>query len=99
MPSVLVVDDEELVARSVAAYLEADGVQASVAGDAREGERLWRETQPDAVVLDVRLPGASGLDLLRRMRSDADRTPVVVLSGLGTRTTASSASSSVPTTT
>lgn len=83
MPSVLVVDDEELVARSVAAYLEADGVRTSVAGDAREGERIWRETRPDAVVLDVRLPGASGLDLLRRMRSDADRTPVVLLSGLG----------------
>ncbi|WP_146926724.1 response regulator transcription factor [Cellulomonas xylanilytica] len=83
MPSVLVVDDEELVARSVAAYLEADGVRSRVAGDAREGERLWRETRPDAVVLDVRLPGVSGLDLLRRMRSDADRTPVVLLSGLG----------------
>ncbi|WP_456817911.1 response regulator transcription factor [Cellulomonas sp. URHB0016] len=84
MPRVLVVDDEDLVTRSVAAYLEADGVQASVAGDASEGERLWRETRPDAVVLDVRLPGASGLDLLRRMRSDADRTPVVLLSGLDT---------------
>jgi len=84
MPRVLVVDDEELVARSVSAYLEADGVRASVAADAREGERLWRETRPDAVVLDVRLPGASGLDLLRRMRSDADRTPVVLLSGLDT---------------
>ena len=84
MPTVLVVDDEELVTRSVAAYLEADGVQARVAGDAREAERLWRETRPDAVVLDVRLPGASGLDLLRRMRLDADRTPVVLLSGLDT---------------
>jgi len=65
MATVLVVDDEELVVRSVAAYLEADGVHARVAGDAREGERIWRETRPDAVVLDVRLPGASGLDLLR----------------------------------
>ena len=69
---------------SVAAYLEADGVHAEVAGDAREGERLWRELRPDAVVLDVRLPGASGLALLRKMRLDADRTPVVLLSGLDT---------------
>jgi len=84
MPTVLVVDDEELVVRSVAAYLVADGVHAEVAGDAREGERLWRELRPDAVVLDVRLPGASGLDLLRKMRLDADRTPVVLLSGLDT---------------
>jgi DNA-binding response OmpR family regulator len=84
MPTVLVVDDEELVVRSIAAYLEADGVHAEVAGDAREGERLWRELRPDAVVLDVRLPGASGLDLLRKMRLDADRTPVVLLSGLDT---------------
>ncbi|WP_421732757.1 response regulator transcription factor [Cellulomonas sp.] len=84
MATVLVVDDEELVVRSVAAYLEADGVHARVAGDAREGERIWRESRPDAVVLDVRLPGASGLDLLRRMRLDADRTPVVLLSGLDT---------------
>jgi DNA-binding response OmpR family regulator len=84
MPTVLVVDDEVLVVQSIAAYLRADGVDAVVAGDAREGERLWRTQRPDAVVLDVRLPGSSGLDLLRKMRHDADRTPVVLLSGLDT---------------
>ncbi|MBD8060067.1 response regulator transcription factor [Cellulomonas sp. JH27-2] len=83
MPNVLVIDDEELVTSSVAAYLVADGMRADVAADARAGERSWREGRPDAVVLDVRLPGASGLDLLRRMRLDGDRTPVVLLSGLG----------------
>ncbi|ROS72063.1 response regulator transcription factor [Cellulomonas sp. PhB143] len=84
MPAkVLVVDDDALVATAVAAHVSAAGHESRHAVDADEAERLWRTWRPDAVVLDVRLPGRSGLELLRRHREDGDGTPVVLLSGLG----------------
>ncbi|MFC8596763.1 MULTISPECIES: response regulator transcription factor [unclassified Isoptericola] len=80
---VLVVDDDPLTAASVAAHVTASGHAARTATDAVEGERTWRTWEPDAVVLDVRLPGRSGLELLARRREQGDGTPVLLLSGLG----------------
>ena len=48
---------------------------------------MWRTWQPDAVVLDVLLPGSSGLEMLTRRRRDGDATPVLLLSGLTGSTT------------
>ena len=82
MTKVLVVDDDALVASSVAAHLTQAGHDARTATDAVEGERTWRTWEPDAVVLDVLLPGSSGLEMLTRRRRDGDATPVLLLSGL-----------------
>jgi len=82
MTKVLVVDDDPLVASSVAAHLTSAGHDPRTATDAVDGERMWRTWQPDAVVLDVLLPGSSGLEMLTRRRRDGDATPVLLLSGL-----------------
>jgi DNA-binding response OmpR family regulator len=82
MTKVLVVDDDPLVVSSVAAHLTAAGHDPRTATDAVDGERMWRTWQPDAVVLDVLLPGSSGLEMLTRRRRDGDATPVLLLSGL-----------------
>jgi len=82
MTKVLVVDDDELVALSVAAHLASAGHDQRTATQAVDGEHLWRTWQPDAVVLDVLLPGSSGLEMLTRRRRDGDATPVLLLSGL-----------------
>ncbi|GAA0239977.1 response regulator transcription factor [Cryptosporangium japonicum] len=61
--------------------LESEGYAVQVAAD---GNTAWRrivDDRPDLVVLDLSLPGLSGVDLLRRLRENGDRTPVVVLSG------------------
>lgn len=84
MTKVLVVDDDALIASSVAAYLASAGYDPRTATDAVEGERAWRTWQPDAVVLDVVLPGSSGLEILTRRRWDGDATPVLLLSDLST---------------
>lgn len=84
MPKVLVIDDDALVSASVVAYLRNAGIEARVEADSESGAQAWRTWRPDAVVLDILLPGISGLELLRRMRRAADETRVVLLSGLST---------------
>jgi len=77
----LVVDDDSRVRTVVGWQLEAEGYDVREAAD---GNAAWQAIlyhRHDLVVLDLSLPGMSGLDLLRRLRSAGDPTPVVVLSG------------------
>lgn len=80
---VLVVDDDTTVASVVSAYLRDAGIESRVVSDGNHVERVWRDWKPDVVVLDLMLPGRSGLDVLRRLRADGDRTLVVILSARG----------------
>jgi DNA-binding response OmpR family regulator len=80
---VLVVEDDVTVSEVVSAYLERDGYECRVAGDGLAGEQIWAQWAPHLVVLDVMLPGSSGLEVLRRRRLDGDQTPVVMLSARG----------------
>lgn len=80
-PCLLVVDDDSRVRTVVGWQLEAEGYAVVEAAD---GNAAWQRIladRPDLVVLDLSLPGMSGLDLLRRLRGSGDPTPVVVLSG------------------
>ncbi len=80
---VLVVDDDATVSGVISAYLRRDGYECRVAATGTAGEDLWATWHPDLVVLDVMLPGLSGLEVLRRRRLDGDQTPVVMLSARG----------------
>jgi DNA-binding response OmpR family regulator len=80
---VLVVEDDRTVSGVVEAYLRKAGLEPRVVADGLEALDVWQQWRPDLVVLDLMLPGLPGLDLLRRMRADADATPVVVLSARG----------------
>ncbi len=80
-PTLLVIDDDSRVRTVVCWQLEAEGY---VVREAADGTAAWQaivDQRPDLVVLDLSLPGLSGLDLLRRLRESGDATPVVVLSG------------------
>jgi DNA-binding response OmpR family regulator len=86
--TILVVEDDAATRKFLADNLTADGYDMLVAESARDGARLLETKFPDLLMLDVGLPDASGLELLRRVR-EADgvasridpRTPVLVLSG------------------
>lgn len=82
--TVLVVDDEAYVRESLAAVLAHQGFEVRAAAstaEALEGERL---TGADALVTDLKMPGAGGLALLRRLARDEPGLPVIVLTGHGT---------------
>ncbi len=75
---VLIVDDEPMVREVVATYLERDGMRVHESGDGAEALRWLQTNQPDLVVLDVMLPGADGLSILRTLRAAGD-VPVILL--------------------
>ena len=76
--NVLVVDDEPMVREVVIRYLERDGFAAIAASTGDEALRKFEQSSPDLVVLDLMLPGVSGLDILQRIRATSD-TPVILL--------------------
>ncbi len=80
MVRVLVVEDEDVLARALRRGLQAEGFAVDVAADGETGLRLALEGEHDVVVLDLMLPGRSGLDVLRTMRGEEVWTPVLILS-------------------
>jgi len=80
---VLVVDDDVTVRDVVGRYLDEAGYQVDLAADGPTGLRAARERAPDAVVLDLMLPGMTGLDVCRALRAEDDRLPIVMLTALG----------------
>jgi DNA-binding response OmpR family regulator len=80
---VLVVEDDVTMAEVLKAYLTQAGYQVDWTGDGSEALQLWQRISPDVVVLDIMLPGLSGLEVLRRRRRSGDQACVIVLSARG----------------
>jgi DNA-binding response OmpR family regulator len=79
---IIAVDDEESILKAVRYALEQEGFEVHTAGDAKGGAFLFEEVRPDLMILDVMLPGKSGLDLAREIRQISD-VPIVMLSARG----------------
>jgi CheY-like chemotaxis protein len=79
--TILVVEDDPASRRLVKAVLDARGYRVAEAEDLEKGWSALIETHPSLVLLDVRLQGANGLDLVQRMRADArfQRLPVIAV--------------------
>ena len=76
---ILVVDDEPAVRDALERALRLDGYDVALAGDGAQGLAALAAGRPDAVVLDVLMPGIDGLETCRRLRAQGDRTPVLIL--------------------
>jgi DNA-binding response OmpR family regulator len=83
IPRVLVVEDDATVREITRRYLGDAGYAVDEAADGVAGLRSARAHPPDAVVLDVMLPGLSGLEVCRALRDTHPRLPIVMLSALG----------------
>ena len=78
--TILVVEDDDSIAQSLAYALDRGGFRALVAGDGAQGMRLFRQHRPDLVVLDLMLPQVDGWRIIEDIRAEDPRVPVVVCS-------------------
>src|SRR5207344_550306 len=85
---ILVIDDEAAIRDSLRMTLEYEGYEFLGAATGQEGLTLVERDAPDLVLLDVKMPGMDGLEVLDRLRAMNDSLPVVMLSGHATITTA-----------
>ena len=76
--TILVVDDEVKIVKTVRAYLENAGFRVATAGDGQSALTVYRHEKPALVVLDLGLPGLDGLDVARTLRKDSN-TPIIML--------------------
>lgn len=81
---VLVIDDEQKFSCIIAGFLMGRGYQTKVASSAEEALRVLDGFEPEIVLLDVRMPGLSGLELLKRIRSRTEPPRVVMLTAMDT---------------
>jgi DNA-binding response OmpR family regulator len=79
---ILMIDDDNRLAGMVQDYLAGAGFRVTVAGTGRDGEALLKRETFDAVILDLMLPDADGLDLCRRLRATSD-VPILMLTARG----------------
>ncbi len=79
-PSILVVDDEQAISRMIARALDRGGYVCMEAGSAGEALKLLESHAFDVVITDIRMPGMSGIDLLKSIKADYDA-DVIVMTG------------------
>ena len=91
LDSVLVIDDEEVPRELLRELLEMSGYKVFTATSGDEGVRSFDQERQSLVITDVRMPGADGMEVLRRVREIDPLVPVVVVTGHGDLETAISA--------
>ena len=80
---ILVIDDEPIIRESIAAYLEDSGFTVYQAGNGLDGMDIFRSEHPDLMMVDLRMPGMDGLEVLSTALTESPDTPILVVSGTG----------------
>jgi len=82
--NILIVEDEEALTLLLRYNLEAEGYGVETVPRGDEADLLLKERAPDLVILDWMLPGLSGIELSRHLRSEAVTTPIILISAYAT---------------
>ncbi len=83
MQTILVIDDDEELQDTIAVMLEQEGLRVVQALDGRSGYEKALTLKPDLLIVDLRLPGMSGMEICKLLRSSQIKTPIIVLSAVG----------------
>jgi two-component system OmpR family response regulator len=84
-PHILIVDDDREIRDLLAKFLERQRIRVATARDGREARRAWTQGHYQLVVLDLMLPGESGLDIARWLRAQSN-VPIIMLTAMGEET-------------
>ncbi|HEY1027893.1 MAG TPA: two-component system response regulator RssB [Pseudomonas sp.] len=81
--TLLIIDDDDVVRVSLAAYLEDSGFKVLQATNGLQGLEIFQQESPDLMICDLRMPQVDGLELIRRINALGVEVPVIVVSGAG----------------
>jgi DNA-binding response OmpR family regulator len=83
MQKILVIDDDESLRDTIGVMLEREGFTPILAGDGKVGFEKALTHKPQLMLVDLRLPGMSGIDVCKQLRADRIQTPIIILSAVG----------------
>lgn len=83
MQTILVIDDDESLVDTIAVMLEQEGYRVLHARDGNSGFEKALTLKPDLLVVDLRLPGMSGVEICKQLRAAQNQTPILILSAVG----------------
>jgi DNA-binding response OmpR family regulator len=83
MQTILVIDDDDSLRDTIGVMLEQEGFRTILAADGRSGFDRFVTMKPDLALVDLRLPGMSGVDICKQVREAKIQTPIIVLSAVG----------------
>ena len=79
MKSILIIEDDKLVGRTLTSHLTRKGYEVSLAENGTTGLERYNEIRPDLVILDIRLPDTDGLDVLKKIKAEPQNAIVLVM--------------------
>lgn len=88
MSKILIADDERTICEAFSRLVEMEGHEAIIASNGKHALKIIREQQPDAVFMDVQMPGMDGLETLGQLQQEDIQVPVVIMTAYGTMETA-----------
>ncbi|HRP18601.1 MAG TPA: response regulator, partial [Ginsengibacter sp.] len=88
MPSILIIDDEAAIRKTLSEILGYEGYTVEEASDGEEGLRKFSKKKVDVVLCDAKMPKVDGIEFLERARKINPEVPVIVISGHGNIDTA-----------
>ena len=80
---ILIIEDDSHIAEGLKLNLVLQGYEVMIASNGVSGLEQWKQWQPDLIVLDIMLPGIDGLSILRNIRLEDERIPILILSAKG----------------
>src|SRR6516164_6738514 len=81
--TILVIDDDESLRDTICLMLEKEGFKAIQVGNGSDGLEQAHLAKPNLILVDLRMPGLSGIDVCKQLRASGSKTPVIVLSAVG----------------
>jgi DNA-binding response OmpR family regulator len=83
MQTILVIDDDDGLRDTIGLMLENESYRPLLVGDGAKGLDTALSAKPDLILVDLRMPGLSGVEVCKRLRASGAQTPVIVLSAMG----------------
>ena len=80
---ILLIEDDLHISEGIALNLDLEGYDVKIAGNGLEGLEIWKQWCPHLIVLDLMLPGMDGMQILKNIRLEEERLPILILSAKG----------------